>query len=199
MESLQLQDIHLPESASFWPLALGWWILIAVIIFMAVWAITKVVKRIKQKRQQRRILAKFKALEKKLKANPSNTIVAEINTLLRQLAITYYPRTEIASLTGGDWLHFLDKSGGTHDFSRGAGRILIDAPYRHGELQNLNLDEFTPLIRSWIKKTITHKTRISDSSRLTDELSLAERSETTALADPKGEVVNRIKKGGGVS
>ena len=167
MESLQLQDIHLPESASFWPLAVGWWVLLAMIILIATWIIIKTIKRAKQKRLQRKILAKFTALEKKLKANPSNATVAEINTLLRQLAITYYPRTEIASLTGGDWLHFLDESGNTHDFSRGAGRILIEAPYQSEtqldmqsdhHIKNLNLNEFIPLIQGWAKKVVRGNT-----------------------------------------
>ncbi len=163
MESLQLRDIHLPESASVWPLSIGWWVLFAMTILMMTWLVIKAIKRRKQKRHQRKILAKFKALEEKLKATPNNNTVAEINTLLRQLAITYYPRTEIASLTGGDWLHFLDESGDTHDFSQGAGRILIEAPYQldmpseknsNHHIENLNLNEFIPLIQRWSKKVI---------------------------------------------
>jgi len=163
MESLQLQDIHLPESASFWPLALGWWLLIAVVIFIATWVIIKVIKRAKQRKYRKMILSEFTTLEKKLKSNPSNAVIAEINTLLRQLAITYYPRTKIASLTGADWLHFLDESGDTHEFSRGAGRILIEAPYQiekqsEHHIENLNLNEFIPLIQNWAEKIVRNKT-----------------------------------------
>lgn len=167
MESLQLQDIHLPESAGFWPLALGWWILLALTVLIATWLILKTIKRAKQRKYRQMILSKFDTLEKKLKANPSNATVAEVNTLLRQLAITYYPRTEIASLTGGDWLHFLDESGDTQDFSRGAGRILIEAPYQLDKqldkpldtqpshhIDNFNLNEFIPLIQNWAKKIV---------------------------------------------
>jgi len=178
-DSLQLQDIHLPPSPGLWPLAPGWWLLLAIILVVTVWLTITIYRGAKHKKKQQKILNKYKALEDILKKSPSNEVIAKINILLRQLAVTQFPRSQIASLTGGDWLHFLDQSGETQGFTKGAGRILIDAPYRHGELQNLNLDEFTPLIGSWIKKTITHKTRISDSSRLTDELSL--------------------KKGGGVS
>ncbi len=163
MESLQLQDIHLPGSASFWPLAFGWWILLVMIISVATWLVIKVIKRAKEKRHQHKILDKFKSLEKKLKTKPSNATIAEINTLLRQLAITYYPRTEVASLTGSDWLYFLDESGSTHEFSRGAGRILIEAPYQlenqlenqtDDHIENLNINEFLPLIQNWAKKIV---------------------------------------------
>ena len=70
MEQLQLQDIHLPESASFWPLSAGWWILFALIVAVTIWLTLKTIKRTKQKKIQRKILAKFKALERKLKTIP---------------------------------------------------------------------------------------------------------------------------------
>lgn len=155
METLQLQDIHLPESASFWPLALGWWLLLAIVVAVVTWLIVKTLKRAKQRKYRAKIFAKFDSLEKKFKANPSNAVIAEINTLLRQIAVTYYPRSKIASLTGGDWLQFLDKSGDTQDFSRGAGRILIEAPYRlEKEVENLNIKELIPLVRSWTRKVV---------------------------------------------
>ena len=75
------------------------------------------------------------------------------NILLRRLALAYYPNASVASLTGGDWLKFLDESGNTLNFTRGAGRILIEAPYRSGKLENYNGDEFIPLIRKWVIKT----------------------------------------------
>ncbi|HIQ14717.1 MAG TPA: DUF4381 domain-containing protein, partial [Leucothrix sp.] len=86
--------------------------------------------------------------------NPDNEAIASINIFLRQLAISKYPRSDIASLTGAKWLQFLDESGNTQEFTKGAGRILVDAPYQSGELQNLNSAEFTPLMRSWIKKVV---------------------------------------------
>jgi len=163
MESqvLQLQDIHLPEGASFWPLALGWWLLLAVLMILATWLVLTALKKQRQRKYRAKIFAKFNILEKQLKSKPSNAVIAEINTLLRQLAITYYPRAKIASLTGGDWLHFLDKSGDTQGFSRGAGRILIEAPYvaesPTKQIENLNVKEFIPLVRAWVKKVVrTH-------------------------------------------
>ncbi|MCF6189025.1 MAG: DUF4381 domain-containing protein [Cocleimonas sp.] len=155
MDTLQLQDIHLPENASFWPLALGWWLLLAVLIVVIAWLIVKILKRAKQRKYRAKIFARFDDLEKKLKTKPSNAVIAELNTLLRQLAVNYYPRSKTASLTGGEWLQFLDQSGGTQGFSRGAGRILIEAPYRlEKEIENLNIKELIPLIRRWTRKVV---------------------------------------------
>lgn len=154
----QLQDIHLPTSPGIWPLAIGWWILLTLIIFLGVWLLLRIRRQAKLKKQRDMIFSLLDNLEKKLKEKPGNDVIAEINTLMRQLAINYYPRNIIASLTGANWLDFLDLSGKTKNFSRGAGRILIDAPYQPedhaGGLQNFNKDEFIPLIRRWVKRLI---------------------------------------------
>lgn len=52
-----------------------------------------------------------------------------IAVILRRTALAAFPRAQVASLSGSDWLAFLDRSAGTDDFSRGAGKILATAPY----------------------------------------------------------------------
>lgn len=150
---LQLKDIHLPEAPDIWPLALGWWILLVMLLGLVFWFILVVKKYINIQRHKRMLFDELAQLERKLKSSPNKTHVAETNVLLRRLALAYYPNEKVASLTGSNWLKFLDKSGNTENFSKGAGRILIDAPYRSGELENYNGDEFIPLIRSWVTKT----------------------------------------------
>ena len=151
-EPLQLKDIHLPGSPDFWPPAMGWWLLLAIVVLTLFWMYSLLKKRNRVRRRRRELLKTLGGLEDKLRKDANNETLAEVNTLLRQLAVNYYPRSEIASLTGGDWLHFLDRSGNTRGFSRDAGRVLIDAPYQSGKVQNFNIDEFIPLVRHWVKK-----------------------------------------------
>lgn len=148
----QLHDIHLPGPASFWPPALGWWLLLALLFFFLIWLLLTLRKRNRMKKRKAIVIKKLRALEAKLQESPSNEVLSELNTLLRQLAINTFPRENIASLTGADWLRFLDESGKTNGFTKGAGRILIEAPYQADNLHNFNLDEFIPLIRRWVKK-----------------------------------------------
>jgi hypothetical protein len=165
-DEVVLKDIHLPPSPSFWPPALGWWILLALFIGIFGISFSKFYsayrKKLRKRRQHKNILSKLKSFEKKLKKNPSNQIIAEINILLRQLSVNYYPRSSIANLTGYDWLNFLDKSGQTQGFTKGAGRILIEAPYKSGETENLNLDEFIVLIRKWVKNIIFNQQNVDN-------------------------------------
>lgn len=153
-QSLQLHDIHLPGDPNIWPLAIGWWILMAFALILLIYLLLKVRKHLYIKKHKKMLREEYAILEKKLKESPNKNGIAEANILLRRLALAYYPDTNIASLTGSDWLSFLDTTGKTQDFSRGAGRILIDAPYRAGDLENYNKDEFIPLIHNWVNQTI---------------------------------------------
>lgn len=151
---LQLHDIHLPADPNIWPLAIGWWILMLLFFMLAITCFLKVKKMLRIKEHRKILRAEYASLEKKLIASPDKNSIAETNVLLRRFALAYYPENNIASLTGDDWLHFLDQSIKTEDFSRGAGRILIEAPYRASELENYKSDEFIPLIHSWVEQTI---------------------------------------------
>jgi len=150
---LQLKDIHLPADPGIWPLALGWWLLLTLSFGATVWLVLAIRKYFCIKKHKRMLFDELAQLEIKLKESPSKGLVAETNILLRRLALAYYPNASVASLTGGDRLKFLDESGNTLNFTRGAGRILIEAPYRSGKLENYNGDEFIPLIRKWVTKT----------------------------------------------
>ena len=175
--SLKLRDIHLPGDPSFWPLAPGWWLLLILVLLIGAWLVLKLLRRMKQKKHQQQILNEYTQLETKLLNNPNNEAIANINIFLRRLAISKYPRSDIASLTGANWLQFLDESGNTQEFSKGIGRILVDAPYQSGELKNFNSKEFTSsftsLIRAWIKnqnkKSQMQTTQIRDRIILKDK------------------------------
>ena len=155
--ALQLKDIHLPDSPGFWPLAPGWWILLLVLLVLIVWLTLMLIRKTKQRKHQKSIFNQYMILEKELLDKPNNESIATINTFLRQLAVNKYPRSDIASLTGMQWLEFLDKTGKTKDFSKGVGHILVDAPYQITIQQNFNVSKFTLIIRNWIK-TISKKT-----------------------------------------
>lgn len=156
-QQLQLNDIHLPSDPNAWPFAIGWWILMAIAILLLVTLFIKVRSHLKIKKHKEMLRREYQALEKKLILSSDKSLIVETNVLLRRLALAYYPDISTASLTGGDWLYFLDSTGKTQSFSRGAGRVLIDAPYRSGQLENYNADEFIPLIRKWVNRTIRTK------------------------------------------
>lgn len=98
---LPLKPMQLPDLPSWFPLAWGWWatigIIVAVILFC--WLLI----RWKKKR-----LAPKKTALRLLTGTPMPLEPSEAIELLRQAALCYYPREEIANLTGKDWYAFLD-------------------------------------------------------------------------------------------
>lgn len=154
MQHLQLRDIHLPASPDFWPPAPGWWMLVTIILFAFGWAILKFIAYKRRQKQLNMIYNAFKPIEQKLLKEPDNQTLAELNILLRQLALLHFPQTEIASLSGSKWLAFLDQSGATHQFSNGAGRLLADTPYlpENRPITRKESKALIKLVKDWVKK-----------------------------------------------
>ncbi|MBF9002053.1 MULTISPECIES: DUF4381 domain-containing protein [Vibrio] len=98
---LQLSDLHLPDVPSWLPLAWGWWASIGAIVVVIIIVLLVVRwkrKRLAPKKTALRLLTPSLGLQ-----TPSSAI-----ELLRQAAFCYYPREQIAHLTGKDWYAFLD-------------------------------------------------------------------------------------------
>lgn len=76
-------------------------------------------------------------------------MIRELSVLLRRVTISAYPRDEAASLTGVAWLQFLDKPLGATPFATGAGRILLDAPYRRA-VTAAEVEPLFQLCEAWL-------------------------------------------------
>ncbi|WP_019275611.1 DUF4381 domain-containing protein [Vibrio coralliilyticus] len=95
---LPLNPMHLPEVPSWFPLAWGWWATAGAIVFgtLIVWLTY---------RWNKKRMAPKKTALKLIQAGDKP---AEAIELLRQAALCYYPREEVAQLTGKEWYAFLD-------------------------------------------------------------------------------------------
>jgi hypothetical protein len=142
---LPLRDIHLPSEIGWWPVALGWLLLLGlmVLVAIAVWLFL-----VYRRRRRLRRLALLRLSE--LSALPEGQLVRSLSRLLRQAAISHFPHNETAGLCGDDWLEFLDRPFVDKPFATGIGRRLIDAPYR----QDVTLDRaaLIALCQRWLKK-----------------------------------------------
>ncbi|MGF1684017.1 DUF4381 domain-containing protein [Photobacterium minamisatsumaniensis] len=99
--TLPLAELHLPEMPNQWPLAWGWWVIILIGFVVMAYTIYKMMIVKKQNQARREALTLLKSLRSIDRFN-------DINLLLRQVAISYYPRHDVAGLTGTQWLGFLD-------------------------------------------------------------------------------------------
>jgi hypothetical protein len=148
-----LRDIHLPAPIETWPPAIGWWLL-AVIGVIACIAIIYALWRYWRANQYRReAMAQLRQLREQ-HADTARDYLYHYTTLLKRVALTHYPRTKVAALTGEAWVAFLDETCGSREFSMGAGQVLIQGQYQAAELfdKEINIDALHELGEHWIKR-----------------------------------------------
>lgn len=152
-ESLPLRDIHLPEPVSWWPPAPGWWLLlIAGVIIIAG---LLVFRRISHSRLLKRtVVAELNTVRERYHQNHDPVeLVKSLSTLMRRASISFYPRGTAASLTGNDWLKYLDSTSQRKDFEHGSGRILATAPYLPANSRiDVDLEDLLSLCENWLNK-----------------------------------------------
>jgi hypothetical protein len=137
-----LRDIVAPPPVSWWPPAPGWWFLMALACAFGAWLVYRIWKT-------RRANAYRRAALRELGAAARPEDVAEI---LKRTALAAYSRSDVAALSGDAWLRFLDATGKTSEFTRGPGRILIDAVYRATPVPDAEKSSLVALCREWIRE-----------------------------------------------
>ncbi|GAA5315434.1 MAG: hypothetical protein AseanaTS_06390 [Candidatus Pelagadaptatus aseana] len=136
-----LEPIPELEPISLWPQTELWnWIFLVLFILILKSAFNA------WRRWQANAYRRAACQEALAANNDTNTLAS----ILRRTALAAYPRTQVASLYGDDWLKFLDQHCADVCFSEGPGRQLIEAPYRP-QSSTANGDKLTQLVLSWIK------------------------------------------------
>jgi hypothetical protein len=146
---LPLRDVHLPEAVGLFPLAIGWWITLALIPIL-LWISYLIYNRLTRKtalKTAKKLLAQLKRDETLSAQQKLNAISA----LIRRVAISVAPREQCAGLTGKAWLQYLDKSFKDKPFSQGVGQCLADVSYRKNVAEDINLPELFNLTERWLK------------------------------------------------
>ena len=149
-EQLPLQDIHLPSAISWWPPAIGWWILLllALLACVAAYYLYKKLTRKTPVKSAKALLLNIK------QANNTDELdtLKQLSAFVRRVSISVNPRTDVASLTGKQWLNYLDQSVEGTPFSTGVGQYLSDAQYRKNAPEDLDIDQLIELCERWLKR-----------------------------------------------
>ena len=148
--ALQLRDIHTPGVPEFWPPAPGWWLLAVAAIILLVWLGIKLRHYLRFRRQRNQVLQMLDELAGRFDSAQAPEWLSELSILLRRVALTRFPRRQVASLHGRDWLHFLDQTGGNGRFSDGPGQVIASGPYQRES--RIEPGALISLARDWIRK-----------------------------------------------
>jgi len=130
-EQIPLRDLHLPEAISWWPLAPGWWLLIALIA-VGLGLLFRLFMRTRARGAARRhALHQLNELTADFEQHHNAVAFSgHLSELLRRTMLAYAPRHDVAGLTGDKWLAWLDRDLDQPRFQSEAGRKLLELPYR---------------------------------------------------------------------
>lgn len=150
-ETLPLRDIHLPAAISWWPLAPGWWLVLAVTLLVLAgiaWWVFKRFQRVGKTTPVTTALTELTRLQREY-AHDSQALLREISVLLRRIAISQYGRQTVSGLTGSAWVTFLDQQVGKPVFAGKFDRLLTELPYCPAV--QVEMAAFIQAVREWIK------------------------------------------------
>jgi len=156
-----LRDIHDIDPASWWPPALGWWLLLLGILLLglAVWWLLQQRRLYPLGRWQKDARRRLLRLKRQLRHSPTREIASELSELLRRIAMARCGRSRTAALTGERWLAWLhnnDDSG--FDWQR-EGQLLLRLPYAPPGGQETNRAAVGRLIDAairWVSEEACH-------------------------------------------
>ena len=148
-QQLALRDIHLPETLGWWPPALGWW-LIAILIPLICLAILWIYRRITRKTAIKTAKNLLIAIQKDSALDDMQKL-KELSALIRRVVVSNSLRNETASLTGKDWLEYLDSTVNGSPFTSGAGRFLADTHYQKIPVADLDISSVISVCENWLK------------------------------------------------
>ena len=148
-----LHDIHLPASPSLWPPAPGWWLVLALCLFAGA---IFILWWWRKHRWHKYILSRIKAEINKPGTDLSQQL-AGLSAILRRVALKRYPREQVASLYGEDWLDFLQKTSHDKHFDRDIIQLLAEGLYQAKPDSTL-LTNDAPLVQfivNWVEENLS--------------------------------------------
>ena len=129
---LPLRDLHLPEAIGWWPLAPGWWLLIALLSLGLAWLLQRSWQKYRMNAPRRYAIRALAAVEDEYLSHRNPVRLGQqVSGLLRRGMLAYAPRREVAGLTGESWLAWLDRDLPVPYFHTEGGKSLLQLPYRN--------------------------------------------------------------------
>jgi hypothetical protein len=149
----ELRDIHGLDAVSWYPLPLGWWLVILGVLFIITLSVILWFSR--HKRKKTNLWRKTAKLEWQSINKPTLTAhekAHRIASLLRWIAMQQYGREACASLSGDAWLNWLQQHDPKQFDWQQQGQILIKLPYMppKTEIDTVQLRKLHQAIYAWI-------------------------------------------------
>lgn len=156
----QLQPLIYPDPISWWPPAPGWWLLLLLSFFIV--AVTRYynTRSVSKKNSQApsdpirdSALQQLNKLTKPQADEPAGPWLQQLNQLLKRICATRYPEHACHTLSGRDWLAFLDNRCPAAGLSR--WMVLVQGAYQADcRLDDAAITQLHNAIETWIRKHV---------------------------------------------
>ncbi|NCF71973.1 MAG: DUF4381 family protein [Gammaproteobacteria bacterium] len=147
---LPLRDLHLPDPVGWWPLAPGWWFLIALAIAGIGWLLLKAWRHYQFNAPRRYAVRSLARVEADYLTHRNPVLLGQqLSELLRRGMLAYAPRHEVAGLTGESWLAWLDRGLPVPYFHTEGGKSLLQLPYRNpqGDFSDVDVNAMLAAVK----------------------------------------------------
>ena len=139
--ALPLRDLHLPEPVGWWPLAPGWWVVLALLAAGLVWLAWRWYRAWQFEAPRRHALRELARIEAEYLEHRNPVELGKaLSELLRRGMLAYAPRADMAGLTGEAWLAWLDEGMSVPYFHTEGGKSLLSLPYRRPDEDHSDVD-----------------------------------------------------------
>lgn len=103
----QMKDIQTPAEVDWWPPAIGWWLLVALVLSSFITAVNMLLQKNRRSKYRRQALQQLKLIEKESR---QVECITQTMQLLKQVVFTAYPysRNDVSGIFGREFLKLLD-------------------------------------------------------------------------------------------
>lgn len=151
-DALPLRDIHLPETVSWWPPAIGWWILLLLSLLILYVLFVWVTKWLQPKLNKSAKVEVDKVLAAWQQHQNAHRLVQQMSQTIRRIGISYLTREEYAGLVGEAWYQQVNQLVQNNPFSDQVIKLLIHAPYqKKPELDDAQVAQLIAETQSWVQ------------------------------------------------
>ncbi len=146
-----LHPLREPELIGWWPLAPGWWVLIALLALLLCVAAIVLWRRHQQRAYRRQALAQLSTLQDRYRERRNRaSYLQNLNALLKATALRAYPREEVAAISGERWCNWLNSTAGKRADAPQFPTAFASAGY-HPDPEHIDTDEVFRCARYWIE------------------------------------------------
>lgn len=143
-EALQrLRDIHEPTAPGWWPIPVGWWgvlVLVIAMLIVLLWVVLAERRKRAPYKAIRHAALRLKRFRNEGKID-GREYATRLNLLFKELIVRIEGQQEAAQLHGSNWLELLAERFNERDFVEGVGRCLGSARYLAEPFSDAGLQE----------------------------------------------------------